>query len=131
MKGTESSGHARGTHILLLTSCRCSLHLRLSLSLSISLSPSLPVYFCTLPFPLLSAYYVALIYIFNSLPLTSSRRFHYSARFLLLLPFCLPSFSIYHSEGRRAIHKEEDKGVTERQKKRRENPRRAAGEREP
>ena len=26
---------------------------------------------------------------------------------------CLPSFSLYHSEGRRTIHKEEDKGVRE------------------
>ena len=44
-------------HFIFL-SISLSLSLALSLSLSLSRSPSLPVYFCTFPFPLLSAYHV-------------------------------------------------------------------------
>ena len=52
----------------------------------------------------------ALISIFNFLPLSLSRRLPYSFSSSVS---CLPSFSLYHSEGRRTIHKEEDKGVRE------------------
>ena len=53
MTEAESSGHARGTfsHHLIPPPFDCSLQIPL-------LSPSFPVYFCTCPFPLLSAYYV-------------------------------------------------------------------------
>ena len=51
--------------------------------------------------------------------------------FLVLCLSCLPSVSLYHSEGRRTIHKEEAKGVRETTKETRRKSRSAEGEREP
>ena len=101
MTGTEGSRKARDTlsHHLLLPRFHCSLHLPLSLSLSLTLPPFHSTSAHSL-FRFSPPIMFALISSFNFLSLSLSRRLPYSFSSSVS---CLPSFSLYHSEGRMTI----------------------------